>query len=135
MRRAKPILIAVIAADAAFASSPACAENFGVSASVPAYCEIDPSVLVAEAGDGAASGSVFESCNTQEGFQVVAQHRALEPNERVAFSYAGETTLLRPDGWSVVANRKGAKLGSRPIDIRYSGLVAPLSIGLSITTL
>ena len=132
-RIANSALIAAISVAAA--SSAAHAQSFGVSAIVPAYCEIDPSVLVADPDDGAASGTVFESCNTQEGFQVVAQHRLLEPNERVAFSYAGETTVLQPQGSSVVANRNGAKLGSRPIGIQYSGLVAPLSIALSITTL
>ena len=135
IRCAKPILIAVIATYAAFACFPAYGETVGVAASVPAYCEIDPSVLVAEAGDGAATGSVFESCNTQEGFRIAAQHRALAPVEHVVFDYAGERTELGRDGWSVVANRKGAKLGSRAIGLQYSGLITPLSISLSITAM
>lgn len=86
-------------------------------------------------GSGSATGSVFESCNTQEGFQVVAQHRWLEPNERVLVNYAGQANFLQRDGWSHVATRLGAKFGRRPISVRYTGLAQPLSLGLTITAL
>lgn len=111
------------------------AANFGVTANVPGYCEINASSLVAGAGDGVIGGTVFESCNLPDGFQVVAQHRALEANENVFIGYAGEAGYLRADGWSHVATRTGAKLGVRPISVQYRGLVAPLTIALTITML
>lgn len=124
----------------AFAGSAAMAAEsgkaaFDVRVTVPEYCEINASTLLTSEGDGFASGSVFESCNTQEGFQVIASHRPLEANEAVAFNYAGESTYLREDGWSQVANRTGAKFGMRPISIRYNALTSPLAINLTITTI
>jgi hypothetical protein len=124
----------------AFASTAAMAaesgkSSFDVRVTVPEYCEINGSTMLTSEGDGFASGSVFESCNTQEGFQVIASHRPLEANEAVAFNYAGELTYLRNDGWSQVANRTGAKFGFRPISIRYSALATPLAINLTITTI
>ena len=107
--------------------------SFQVSVSVPEYCEINaPQILTAD-GDGMVTGSVFESCNTQEGFQVVATHRPLEANEWVAFNYAGNVRYLKPSGWSEVANRSGAKYGERPISVSYTSLAAPLAINLTVT--
>ncbi|MEM8695432.1 MAG: hypothetical protein AAGE05_05365 [Pseudomonadota bacterium] len=108
-------------------------QSFTVGGVVPVSCEINATSILANEGDGFSSGTVFESCNSQEGFQVVAQHRWLEDTENVMFNYAGQTSQLRKDGWSLVANRLGAKHGRRFIGIRHSGLVAPLSIGLTIT--
>lgn len=130
----------IMAVSTAFAGTAAmAAENgkaaFDVRVTVPEYCEINASTLLTSTGDGFASGSVFESCNTQEGFQVIASHRPLEANEAVAFNYAGVATYLREDGWSQVANRTGAKFGMRPISIRYSALTSPLAINLTITTI
>ena len=134
-------LFSVIAlVSAAFAGTAAMAAEsgkaaFDVRVTIPEYCEINASTLLTSEGDGFASGSVFESCNTQEGFQVIASHRPLEANEAVAFNYAGVATYLREDGWSQVANRTGAKFGMRPISVRYSALVSPLAINLTITTI
>lgn len=131
---------AIALVPAVFAGNPAMAAEsgkgaFDVRVTVPEYCEINASTLSTSEGNGFASGSVFESCNTQEGFQVIASHRPLGANEAVAFNYAGESTYLREDGWSQVANRTGAKFGMRPISIRYSALTAPLAINLTITTI
>lgn len=133
-----PGVIALVSV--AFASNAAMAAEsgkgaFDVRVTVPEYCEINASTLLTSEGNGFASGSVFESCNTQEGFQIIASHRQLEANEAVAFNYAGESTYLREDGWSQVANRTGAKFGMRPISVRYSALTAPLAINLTITTI
>lgn len=123
-----------------FASSAAMAADggkasFDIRVTVPEYCEINASTVLTSDGNGFASGSVFESCNTQEGFQVIASHRPLEANEAVAFNYAGELTYLRDDGWSQVANRTGAKFGMKPISVRYTALATPLAINLTITTI
>jgi hypothetical protein len=120
-------------------SSAAQAENTGsqsmrVTARVPEHCEINASPILATSGNGVATGTVFESCNTQEGFQVVATYRPLESGERVAFNYAGNASYLHSDGWSQVANRVGAKYGVRPIAVRYTSLGSPLAISLTITS-
>jgi hypothetical protein len=107
--------------------------SFQVSVSVPEYCEITASEILAPEGDGITTGSVFESCNTQDGFQVVATHRPLEANEWVAFNYAGDVRYLKPSGWSEVANRSGARYGERPISVSYASLSAPLAINLTVT--
>lgn len=109
-------------------------QSFRINVRVPAYCEINASAIVASEGDGIATGTVFESCNTQEGFQVVASHRPLELGETAAFTYAGQASNLRAEGWSQVANRVGAKHGTRPISVQYSGLATPLAISLTITS-
>ena len=126
-------IVAIALPQAALAENGA-SQSFGVSARVPAYCEINASAIVVSEGNGTATGTVFESCNTQEGFQVVASHRPLEANEWVAFNYAGNASYLQPHGWSQVANRVGAKHGVRPISVQYSGLATPLAISLTITS-
>ena len=117
-------------------STPLLAEDsgsFAVSVRVPEYCEVNaPQILTAE-GDGIVTGAVFESCNSQDGFQVVASHRPLAANEWVAFNYAGNIRYLRQNGWSEVANRAGAKFGERPISVSYTSLSAPLAINLTVT--
>lgn len=118
---------------AAWAADPS--QSFDIRVRVPEYCEINASTLLTSDGNGFARGTVFESCNTQEGFQVVASHRPLEQSEAVAFNYAGELSYLHEGGWSQVANRTGAKFGMRPISIQYSGLSTPLAINLTITTI
>lgn len=136
MKRSLKLLIVA----AGFATLPASAlaqqpasQSFRVTVRVPEYCEINASPILAQAGTGFAAGTVFESCNMQDGFQVVASHRQLDSGEQVAFNYAGELSYLRADGWSQVANRTGAKHGQRPIAVQYTNLAAPLSIGLTIT--
>ncbi len=128
-------IIGAIAATGAASAAENGSQSFAVRAHVAESCEINASTILTGNGAGFAAGSVFESCNTQEGFQVVAQHRWLEQNERVMFNYAGQTNFLQHDGWSHVATRLGAKFGTRPISVRYDGLTEPLSIGLTITAL
>lgn len=118
---------------AGWAAEPS--QSFDIRLRVPEYCEINASTLLASEGNGFATGTVFESCNTQEGYQVIASHRPLESSEAVAFNYAGELSYLRNDGWSQVANRTGAKFGIKPISVQYSALSTPLAINLTITTI
>jgi hypothetical protein len=118
-------------AGAAFAQAPS--SSFEVRTRVAAYCEINASPVLTAEGDGLVTGSVFESCNTQEGFQVVASHRPLAHNEWVAFEYAGQVHYLDASGWSEVANRAGAQHGARPISVRYTSLTTPLAINLTVT--
>lgn len=134
------IFLAAILATGAMASSAALAAeaadgSLAVKARVKESCGIDASIVVLGDGSGFATGSVFESCNTQEGFQIVAQHRWLSQHERVLVNYAGQASYLQRDGWSRVATRLGAKFGTRPVSVRYSGLTQPLSLGLTITAL
>ena len=117
---------------AALAQTPS--GSFQVSVYVPEVCEINASEVFAAPGDGVVTGSVFESCNTQAGFQIVASHRPLESSEKATFSYANDARALDPSGWSMVANRVGAQYGVRPISLRHTSLSAPLAINLTITT-
>lgn len=117
----------------AAASAQEPSSSFEVTARVAAYCEISASPILTEEGDGMMTGSVFEACNTQDGFQVVASHRPLERNEWVAFGYAGKVQYLDASGWSEVANRGGAQYGARPVSVRYTSLSSPLAINLTVT--
>lgn len=125
-------------AGASALSTSAAAEDasraFQVSVTVPEYCEISSSDVVASTGDGLVTASVFEACNVQSGFQVVASHRPLEQYEHATFSYAQEVRRLHSSGWSMVANRVGAQFGNRSISVQHTALSAPLSIHLTITT-
>jgi hypothetical protein len=108
--------------------------SFEVSVHVPEVCEINASEVFAGSGDGVVTGSVFESCNSQAGFQIVASHRPLERSETAIFTYANDVRALHASGWSMVANRAGAQHGARPISLRHAALSAPLAINLTITT-
>lgn len=108
--------------------------SFQMSAYVPEYCEISASPIMVSDGDGILTGSVLETCNTEHGYSVVASHRALESNERIAFSYAGIESQLEPHGWTEVATRAGARYGLRPISVRHTSLASPLAIVLTLTT-
>ena len=109
--------------------------SFRVSVHVPEVCEISASEVFAASGDGVVTGSVFESCNTQAGFQIVASHRPLEGSETATFTYANDVRALHASGWTMVANRVGAQYGARPISLHHTSLSAPLAINLTITTL
>lgn len=108
--------------------------SFEVSVNVPEVCEISASEMFAASGDGVVTGSVFESCNSQAGFQIVASHRPLEGGEAATLAYASDVRALHSSGWSMVANRAGAQYGRRPISLRHTSLSAPLAINLTITT-
>jgi len=130
---AKVALVAAVSAIPAPLLAEDASGSFQVSVHVAEYCEINaPQILTAE-GDGMVTGAVFESCNTQDGFQVVASHRPLGANEWVAFKYAGNVRYLQSSGWSEIANRGGAKHGERPISVSYTSLTAPLAINLTVT--
>lgn len=117
---------------AALAQTPT--GSFQVSVHVPEVCEINAPEVLAASGDGVVTGSVFESCNTQAGFQIVASHRPLERSESAIFTYANDVHALHASGWSTVANRVGAQYGVRPISLRHASLSAPLAVSLTITT-
>lgn len=108
--------------------------SFGMSAYVPEYCEISASPLLVSQGDGILTGSVLETCNTAQGYSVVASHRVLASNERIAFSYGGIESQLQSHGWTEVATRAGARYGMRQISVRHSSLASPLAIVLTVTT-
>lgn len=114
------------------AQAPA-SDGARVQLRVPEYCEISASPILIEETQGRTSGSIFESCNVQEGFQVVATHRELRLEESVAVNYDGIPAQLSRSGTSLVANRIGAKFGNRLLAFDYRRLEAPLIINLTIT--
>jgi hypothetical protein len=127
--------LAVLASFASAARAETAANgSFRMSAYVPEYCEISAPPLLVPEGDGAFTGSVLETCNTQHGYSVVASHRALDASERIAFSYAGIKSQLQSHGWTEVATRAGARYGLRPISVRHTSLASPLVIVLTLTT-
>lgn len=127
-------LATLTAAPSVALAEPNGSQSIRVSARVSAHCEINVAPILAPSGAGVVNASVFESCNSQDGFQVAASYRALAPGEAVQVSYAGQTTTLHQDGWSEVANRTGATYGARPLDIQYRGLATPLAINLTVTS-
>jgi hypothetical protein len=109
--------------------------SFAVTAVVPAYCEINSDAFFLDGANGHQTGSVFEACNTPDGFQVAASYRELSPTEHIVFSYAGSSRVLNASGWTSIANRTGARLGTRFLGVDYSSLEAPVAINLSVTYL
>lgn len=115
-------------------AEPSANGSFQMSAYVPEYCEISAPPLLVPEGDGAFTGTVLETCNTEHGYSVIASHRALDINERIAFSYAGIESQLQSHGWTEVVTRAGARYGMRPISVRHTSLASPLAIVLTVTT-
>ena len=104
-----------------------------MSAVVPEYCEISVPALTIGGESGSLAGMVLESCNTQQGYSIVATHRELEVGENVALTYAGVENRLHRSGWNEVATRSGARYGWRPVAVNYSSLQQPLTINLTVT--
>lgn len=132
------VVFSVLAAFSSFATvaraESAATGSFQMSAHVPEYCEISAPPLLVTQGDGILTGTVLETCNTAQGYSVVASHRALASNERIAFSYGGIQSQLQSHGWTEIATRAGARYGMRPISVRHTSLASPLAIVLSVTT-
>ncbi len=128
------VLAALLSFATAARAEPAANGSFQMSAYVPEYCEISASPLLVSEGDGALTGTVLETCNSEHGYSVVASHRTLDSNERIAFSYAGIESQLQSHGWTEVATRAGARYGIRPISVRHTSLAKPLAIVLTVTT-
>lgn len=133
MKRVLPMAAALVFMPAA--ASAASGSSFGINLQIPVVCELDAPDLTIQPDQEFASGYAFESCNTQDGFMVMASHRPLEDGEQVEFNYAGQASMLSRAGSSVVATRRGAKHGQRMISVRQSQLREPLVLTLGATTL
>ena len=129
-----PVMAGLLSFATAAQAEPAANGSFQMSAYVPEYCEISAPPLLVSEGDGAFTGTVLETCNTEHGYSVIASHRTLDINERIAFSYAGIESQLQSHGWTEVATRAGARYGMRPISVRHTSLASPLAIVLTVTT-
>jgi len=104
-----------------------------VSARVPALCMLTSATTIASEDRAVARSTIFEICNTNRGFQVVASHRPLAQGERADVTYDGLSTPLGQSGLSVVQFRQGARHG--PVDVRVATeeLQSPLAISFSMT--
>ncbi len=132
-------LASVITA-ASLASSGALASDrsngsFQVGAEIPVVCNLETESFVADEGATLVRGSMFEACNTNRGFQVIAMHRTLEDNERVSVRYGFERSDLHPTGFSYVATRSGARYGAVPVEIDARELNQPIAISFSLTAI
>lgn len=132
MFRLSMIAIAAAALPASAYAKPANG-SFRTTAYVPEFCRISASPLVVSEDSGSLQGQVFEMCNSQHGYTVVAVHRPLDTKEHVDFEFAGKQSRLQSHGWSEIAQRTGARYGLRNVNVRYTDLSAPLAINLTVT--
>ena len=122
-------------ADAAHAARGGAVQLFGVIVQLlmPAY-----HVLAARLFGQAAFGTyqaalvVLEFCNSSNGFQVIASHRPLNPEEIVEVDFGGEFARLSQGGVSSIAFRSGARFGSVPFSIDAARLDSSLAVSFSL---
>lgn len=104
-----------------------------ISVQVPEICSLASApVAVAEAGQFARA-DLFESCNTDRGFQVLAAHRPLASDESASVTYDGTRSALGREGLSLVAFRRGARHGPVPVSVAADALDAPLAVSFALT--
>ncbi len=132
------IIYAMPIAAMMFAATPAMAGEraqggFRVSAQVPVSCKIEPGVFSAQDDNEVVTGTLFEACNTNRGFSVIATHRELAVGERVRVRYGRDTSDLNPGGFSLVAMRAGARFGPVPVTIQTGDIAQPISISFALT--
>lgn len=123
-----------VAVFAVLPASAAAQESAGlrISLNIPEVCQIETSTITVDESGRAASGSVFEMCNSGRGFRVMASHRTLSSGEEVEISYAGKTSQLDSSGLSDVAYRSGPTVGQVPVLIQSTGLLQNLTISLGM---
>lgn len=103
----------------------------GVTATVPAVCDITADDFILT-DSGSITGSVFEYCNTDTGFQITAAYRALNALEAVTVRYDGNATALNGNGSTVVAFRWGQRLAQVPVVIEARDLGSPVAVAFSL---
>jgi hypothetical protein len=131
----KTIAIAALCA----VSTPALASsyatgNVGITAFVPAVCDISAENFVLSES-GLVSGSVQEFCNTSTGYQILASHRPLNKNETATVRYGTRITSLGISGLSAVAFRSGQRLENVPVVIDAQDLLAPLAVAFTLSAI
>lgn len=108
------------------------AGGFNISLEVPAVCDISmPEFVVLEEGR-AVTGEVQEFCNSSNGFQVIASHRPLNPDEVVEVDFDGASARLDDGGVSAIAFRSGARFGYVPFRIDAANLEGSLAVSFSL---
>lgn len=109
--------------------------GFNISLNVPAICEIRlPDSVVVE-GDHVVTGELQEFCNNPDGFQIIASHRPLNPDEVVEVALDGDLARLSEGGVSPIAFRSGARFGAVPFRIDASHLEGSLAVSFSLIAL
>lgn len=131
-KAASPFAIAIFAVQPAHASDKS-SGSFQVGARIPVVCTLETQSFRAEEGASVVTGSMFEACNTNRGFQVIATHRVLDEDERVRIRYGSSTAQLHPTGFSFVTTRAGARYGMVPVRIEPQQLNQPISISFSLS--
>jgi len=130
-------ICALSTATAAFVAAPALASDSSsgsaeVTASIPVSCNIETRDFELRNDNSTVSGSVFEACNTNRGFQIVASHRALADGEDIRVLYGFNISQLRREGMSPIAMRSGARFGAVPVQIRAPSIDQPIAISFSM---
>lgn len=115
------------------ANAKPASSSFKVATVVPEFCQLAASDLTISDESGVLRGRVLEMCNGSNGYRIVAVHRELGENERVAFQFAGVRKSLRASGFSEIATRTGARYGQRDVNVTYEALRGPLEITLTVT--
>lgn len=100
-----------------------------ISLVVPEICQIEDASFVMDAS-GAASGTVFEMCNSGRGFRVIASYRSLEQGEQIEINYGGQIRQLDNSGISDIAQRSGPVVGDVPVSIRATKLTQNIAVTL-----
>ena len=131
-----PIAFAALAT-AGFATSASAAGSAGfrLQASVPEVCEIHVALPIMAEEDAVVTAQVFEMCNSQRGFQVIASHRALDAEESVRIDYGGQVNELDSSGVSSLAVRHGPALRSVPVLVRSASLASALVISVGMVAI
>lgn len=127
-----PILAAAFAVQPAFASDKS-SGSFQVGARIPVVCSLETQSFRAEDGAAIVTGSMFEACNTNRGFQVIATHRVLDEDERISIQYGSSMAQLQQSGFSFVTTRAGARFGPVPVRIEPQKINQPISISFSLS--
>jgi hypothetical protein len=104
-----------------------------VSARIPVVCTISAPQLVAQQSSEIVTGTLFESCNTNRGFLIMASHRPLEQGEAASIYYDGQRSDLEAGGLSLVQSRFGARHGPVQVSVGTESLSAPIAISFAVT--
>lgn len=106
--------------------------GFNISLEVPPVCDLAVPDFVVLSDETVVTGEVQEFCNSSNGFQVIASHRPLEPEEVVEVDFGGELARLSEGGVSSIAFRSGARFGYVPFRIDAAHLESGLSVSFSL---
>jgi hypothetical protein len=106
--------------------------GFNISLEVPAVCDLSLPDFVVIEDQHAVTGEVQEFCNSSNGFQVIASHRPLNPDEVVEVDFDGELAQLDQGGVSSIAFRSGARFGYVPFRIDATHLESGLAVSFSL---